>query len=348
MVAPMQPRDCEPSHGVAAATQNLMDALRRYERLEIHELRLVPAGASNIATPSEEVVAQPGVRGYSRTLNQARKVINSYQVDLIHIQGVASLAIGNGKRLLTIHGRAEKDAYLNHTDWTRVPRAAILALSEGLPRLACPNAIELQTNSRRNIVGRRRWGIPNALHEMYYQKLNRKRQPLISNVGAISPLKNTALTIRMFAEVSRLDSSAQLAVVGPGVDSEYGKYCRKLARDLQVHRHVHFTGTLGRPDVIALLDQTRLVLHPSRQENAPMALIEALSRGCRVAASPLGSIPTMLTAPETTTQLEPSSILDLYSKAWAPGLAQIRAQSVAHHHPAQVAAQTVKVYHELA
>jgi glycosyltransferase involved in cell wall biosynthesis len=89
----------------------------------------------------------------------------------------------------------------------------------------------------------------------------------------------------------------RLLIVGDGPESEH---LRRAAPPGAV-----FTGY--RDDVMALLDAADLLLHPSRMEGFPIALLEAMAAGVPIVATRVGGVPEIVADGETGVLIDPAA-----------------------------------------
>lgn len=66
------------------------------------------------------------------------------------------------------------------------------------------------------------------------------------------------------------------------------------AKDRGIADRVHFSGWLGEAEVDALLLSSQIFVLPSRAENQPMSIIEAMARGLPVISTKIGAIPEQI------------------------------------------------------
>jgi glycosyltransferase involved in cell wall biosynthesis len=111
------------------------------------------------------------------------------------------------------------------------------------------------------------------------------RADLIS-IGTLEPRKNQCYLLHVLAEAKRLGHRYRLTLAGDGP-------CRQewedLALRLGIADQVSFLGYLA--GASRLLPGHRVYVHAALMENLPITLLEALSCGLPVCASPVGGIP---------------------------------------------------------
>ncbi|MEM7203890.1 MAG: glycosyltransferase [Planctomycetota bacterium] len=133
--------------------------------------------------------------------------------------------------------------------------------------------------------------LPNGADLQQFAAGERAPGPLvIGNVSHLRKEKNHAALIRAFAGMQQRD--ARLLIVGDGGEREP---CEQLARELSVADRVEFRGSVHDPapayremDVFAL---------PSRTEQMPIVLLEAMATGLPVVANAVGDVLEMVAEP---------------------------------------------------
>ncbi|MBI5211563.1 MAG: glycosyltransferase family 4 protein [Elusimicrobia bacterium] len=115
----------------------------------------------------------------------------------------------------------------------------------------------------------------------------RPRRPFALCVGRLAAYKGTDLLLLAFADLASRGSSLDLAVCGP--DQTRGR-TRRFADRLGLGRQARLLGARGPAEVGRLMEECLFFVLPSRQENLPMALLEAMARGKAVIASAVGGV----------------------------------------------------------
>lgn len=113
--------------------------------------------------------------------------------------------------------------------------------------------------------------------------------PLIGFVGRLVPIKNVGLFLRAAAQALAACPSAYGVVVG---DGELRAALEAEVAALGLGARVIFTGWVQ--DLAPLYSDLDVVVSSSLNEGTPVALIEALTAGCRVVATAVGGVPDLL------------------------------------------------------
>ena len=363
MVGPF-PEDLDaPVGGVEAATVNLVIGLGRLPNVEVEVIsNSVTSGEHTVSHPFGPVtyVPQgPGLRGWITDLHghlirEARR----RNPNVVHVQGLASLATRLPGSVLTVHGLSERDIWESGLGASRVVRFAGALLLEGISRRSARNVIAVSEHIGKQVYGGGRvWSIPNAIHPRYFsptREVSRGDPNVFITASSISPIKNTAEVITAFRHVATVNSAARLVITGHGLDTGYGRECVTLVNQLQLNRHVTFLGQRSGMQMAELLSAAGTLVQFSRQENAPMAVAEALATGAAVIGSDVGGIPEMLrnlpgchVVPVGDTRSLTSWLL-ASTKPENPIYSHTRHEAALSYSPHTVSQRTLAVYREVA
>lgn len=167
----------------------------------------------------------------------------------------------------------------------------VLVRSESLRRavaqLGCdPNKIEIQ-----------RTGIPLEEFPFRERSFPRNGEWRFVQAGRLMEKKGLPVTLRAFAAFLRHYPNATLTVAGEG--PLLGEL-EKLARELNVQRHVSFTGFVSQQELRDIYCRSHIFLHPSQigsdgnQEGIPNSMLEAMATGLPVFATNHGGIPEVI------------------------------------------------------
>ncbi len=108
-------------------------------------------------------------------------------------------------------------------------------------------------------------------------------------IGTLEPRKNQSLLLDILAACTKLGHGYTLTIVGDGLDRQA---LEAKAVALGLSDAVHFAG--HRTSAHLLIPSHRALIHTSRIENLPIALIEGLAHGRLVFALPVGGIPEII------------------------------------------------------
>ncbi len=118
--------------------------------------------------------------------------------------------------------------------------------------------------------------------------------PVLINVGGMVPEKNHDFLLEIFLNLKKQLPDCKLWLVGEGKTREALE--NKIIKN-DIQEDVKFWG--NRPDVISLMKAAHVMVMPSRIEGLPGVILEAMSCGLPVAATPVGGIPEVIKDRET-------------------------------------------------
>jgi len=104
----------------------------------------------------------------------------------------------------------------------------------------------------------------------------------------LEPVYDNATALRAFALVLRGHPQARLTIAGTGPEAAA---LRALAHELGVSASVVFAGRLERDEMARRLRQSHVALNPSRVDNMPNSVLEALASGVPVVSTAVGGVP---------------------------------------------------------
>lgn len=175
-----------------------------------------------------------------------------------------------------------------------MPPAPLRQAVRVLARVACDRAIALSRVIAEDFAGhsrrlRRRLSVihPGPELERYGRPAGGVRPPHIAILGAVSPVKHTALAIDIAERVAAETGEFRLDVIGRAQfrdeDFAYERALHeRVESDERLRERVRFVGY--EPDVAARLRECRILLHCRPDEPFGMVLVEAMAAGAAVVA----------------------------------------------------------------
>jgi len=127
--------------------------------------------------------------------------------------------------------------------------------------------------------------IPNGVNiNRFYPKESPKIENRIITVGHLTKIKGTDILLQAVANLKKKGvSHFHVDIVGDGHDRTYFE---NIAKDLNINSYISFHGDSN--NVLALLQQSRIFVLPSRAEGHSNALLEAMACGLPVIATKVG------------------------------------------------------------
>jgi glycosyltransferase involved in cell wall biosynthesis len=132
-------------------------------------------------------------------------------------------------------------------------------------------------------------------------------EPVLLFLGHLLRDKGIFDLVRAFARIAPRFPRMKLTLAGIGAIAEV----RQLATQLGVQERVLCPGWLGPQDKSAALAASTLFILPSYAEGMPMALLEAMSWGLPVIATPVGGIPQVVTSEMNGLLVDPGDVAAL-------------------------------------
>jgi len=120
----------------------------------------------------------------------------------------------------------------------------------------------------------------------------------------LEPIYGLDTAIRALAIVREHIPEIQLKIAGSGPQ---GAELRQLAEQLGLTDAVEFLGRLERPQVVALYHSAHAMLNPSRVDNMPNSVLEALACGLPVISTDVGGVPYIVEDGQTALLVPPDN-----------------------------------------
>lgn len=114
---------------------------------------------------------------------------------------------------------------------------------------------------------------------------------LIAVVGSVEPRKDLLTLVRAVGELRDFVPAIQIIAAG-GLSPKYVGKLRREAAAWNIADRLHLLGP--RDDVAALMRQVDVVCLPSRHEQLPLSILEAMTIGKPVLVSPVGGLPDLI------------------------------------------------------
>ena len=136
--------------------------------------------------------------------------------------------------------------------------------------------------------------VPNIVDLDRFHPAEAAARPLVAHLVVarnLEPIYDIATGLRAFALVRHAVPDARLTVAGSG--PELGTL-RSLSMELGVAGAVDFCGALDREQMAALYRKATVVLNPSRVDNMPNSVLEAMATGVPVVSTNVGGVPFVL------------------------------------------------------
>jgi glycosyltransferase involved in cell wall biosynthesis len=355
----------QPHFGTAPAA--LLQGLAMIPEIEVHVVscirRPVPAPEKIAPNTFFHSLVVPQI-GWMKTLFQgcvraARKKIREIQPDIVHGQGTEAdcsiSAIFSGfPNVLTLHGNMRSVARINGDppfsyNW-------VAARLEGfvLPRTDGVVCITNYTRDTVKDLARRTWILPNAVDASFFEVQaapDFSAPPVGLCVGTICGYKNQNAFIRALDLLAK-EKKFKLVFLGQLDAGDYGREFAQLVRERPWCKHAGFA---NREQLKARLKTASFLALPTREDNCPMVVLEAMAAGVPVLASKIGGVPDLIESEKTGLFCDPDrpeSFRDgvarlLADRALTQQLAAAaKAEALRRFHPLVIARQHLEIYRQ--
>lgn len=205
----------------------------------------------------------------------------------------------------TVHGVAFREAQVyGHKGLLERLRFYMEMYYDALAMRRVQHAIAISPYVMREYQGRThaQWHrIDNPVPEEFFGLDNREQGGRVLFVGTITEVKDILTLLKALALMASQPDGVQchLRLAGRTTSPAYEQTLRAFVHEHGLRTSVTFLGALDRAALLREYAECAAVVLPSRQENAPMAAIEAMAAGKPVVATRVGGIPDLMRDGET-------------------------------------------------
>jgi glycosyltransferase involved in cell wall biosynthesis len=137
----------------------------------------------------------------------------------------------------------------------------------------------LQNEFEKNHGVRPRFVVPPGVDERSFDPLDKEKDIELLGVGSLIPLKQYEIFIEVIAEIKNQMPGVKAMIAGKGPERER---LESLINKLELQNNVTLVGELPYPEVLQLMQRSKLLLHPSSYEGFGCVCVEALYAGAHV------------------------------------------------------------------
>ena len=357
-----------PQPHFGTAPDALLQGLAMIPEIEVHVVSCIrqPVRSPEKIAPNTffHSLVVPKI-GWMRTLFQgcvraARKKIQEIQPDIVHGQGTEAdcslSAIFSGfPNVLTLHGNMRSVARISRArpfsyNW-------MAARLEGfvLPRTDGVVCITRYTQRAVERLARKTWILPNAVDASFFEVQaapDTTTPPVGLCVGTICGYKNQNDFIRALDPLAK-EKKFKLVFLGQPEPGAYGQEFLQLVQARPWCEHVGF---VSHEQFKARLKAATFLALPTREDNCPMVVLEAMAAGVPVLASNVGGVPDLIEHEKTGLFCDPQR-----PESFREGVARLlgepklgrqlvanaRAEAQRRFHPKIIAQRHLEIYREV-
>lgn len=359
-----------PRGGVESVTVILSQTLARFPDIEVHVVTL----DKNLREEMKEQDGKVTIHRIPRTScpeiidihvgpgrQSLLRKIREIAPDIVHSHETFGLAFGDLEvpHVFTVHGfdhanipaegrplsglRSLLWKYFEQRDLTR--HKTIISISpyvRGMIESLAPNA--------------KIFDIDNPVEADFFTIERKEDNGRILILGWINERKNTLGAIKALSHATLHGAKGTLVIAGQSKTKSYRQLVVEEIQRNNLSDNVEFLGHINREQLRNEFTRTSILLLPSMQENAPMAISEAMAAGVPVIASDRCGMPFMVSQgrsgylinPEDTSQIGERLKEMLQSSELRKDMGiEGRKIALSRFHPDVIANKTYKVYEYL-
>lgn len=358
-----------PKGGIESVTVVLVRALAQLNDMDVHVVTLEPKRTASVVEQDGDVVVHRlAGSSWPQVLDilvgPGRKVLVDYvtelKPDVLHTHETHGLGLGGIciPHVFTVHGfdhanlvvDSAKLGWFRSQLWKRVERRGLAKQSHIISITPyVRQMIEEMTNATI-------YDIENPVDERFFKIVRRPEQGRILCVGWINERKNILNSVKAFAQITGVCREAKLIIAGESKETDYFNRVKKAIEQHGISDRVELTGHITHTQLGQELARASVFLLPSRQENSPMAIAEAMAAGVPVVASNRCGMPYMVSEEQTGFLIDPESTDQIAQRLRrfidSPQLCQQmgkegRRTALERFHPRAVALRTREVYEQV-
>ena len=356
----------QPHFGTAPAA--LLQGLALLPEVEVHVVSCIRKSVKSPAKIAPNTffhsLVVPKI-GWMKTLFQGcvratQKKIREINPDIVHGQGTEAdcsiSAVYSGfPNVLTLHGNMRSVARINGDgpfsyNW-------VAAKLEGFVLPRTDGVVCITTYTQRSVaaLARKTWILPNAVDASFFDVSSLPDTtvpPVGLCVGVICGYKNQNDFIRALDPLAK-EKKFNLVFLGQIAKGDYGREFSQLVGERRWCEHIGF---VNREELKSRLKTATFLALPTREDNCPMVVLEAMAAGVPVLASKIGGLPDLIEPEMTGLFCDPSrpetfcARVDklLADRRFAQQLAvAAKVEALRRFHPQIIARQHLQIYREV-
>ena len=294
------------------------------------------------------------------TQRRLKKYLDELKPDILHFQetwGFGSFRYGKPV-LFTVHGFDSLNLVTEKKSLWRL-RAKLWSIAEAFALSKQNSIVSIAPYVRRMIEPHTSAPIHdiwNALDKDYFEITRSEKPGYLLFIGWINPRKNPLILVDIAAKLKSKHPNLLIELCGEEDDEAYALSIKQRIIELNVENHIKLVGRVGQLSVREKLSRASIMVLPSLQENAPMAIAEAMAARVPCVVANRCGMPDMVSQGETGYLCDPYDV-DCLTKHIDSLLSDdnqrqrigksAHGASYSKFHPSSVARQTLKVYQDL-
>jgi len=293
--------------GVRAVVQNLVRGFQAHDDLQMHVIHCHSDIQGSITVKEDHTtihyIARPRQRLVPNTLTSIIRVehlLRQVQPDIVNTHAahytIAALRAGY-PTVYTIHGVVHREAQVyRSTPFDRLR----FWLESACDRYAVQHVRDIVAISPyvleeyRGRSGARFHRIDNPLPSRFFTTPNLEEEGRLLYAGTIDERKNVVDLVRALAIVRQKVPGVRLRIAGRSTSQSYYRRVQEFVAAEGLEPNVEFLGLQNGADMVREYARCAAVVLASRQETAPMTVLEAMAAAKPVVATRVGGVPALV------------------------------------------------------
>jgi len=312
-----------PRGGVESVAVNLVSALGKLEDLDLHVVTTDRTVGSPLVSTWEGVTIHRlpwlGRSMLTHVTGPGRRLVRAYlatlRPDVIHSHGTYGLMVKGLKipRVFTLHGLIYADTLLAGERFARL-RSWLWRHAETAGWADQPHIISISPYTReqlRGIAADAIHDIANPVSEEFFQIQRNESKKIVFCAARISAAKNTLALLQGFRQLIAEGLDVELRLAGSPTKAGYYRRVEEFIEKEGLAGRVKLLGQLNPDSIRRELGSAAVFTLVSLQENAPMAIEEAMAAGVPVVTSNRCGMPYMVCDGESGYLVDPNDPEDI-------------------------------------
>ncbi len=309
--------------GVQAVAYHLAEGLAEHDDLDVHVIHSSrEVSANSVSVEGRLTVHHIAPPAHSLTpnliasLSPCSRVLRSIKPDLAnaHTGQYALAALRSGvPTIYTIHGI--QHLALRHARGARNWCAgAVQVLFDRLVIRRVGDIITISPHveaTYRKRTKARFHRVENLVPDKWFSTVAREVPGRILFVGTVASGKGLHLLVQALGQLVETVPEAHLHAAGGLHDFRYAKYLHRLVDDLHLNDRLSLLGPLDGAAMQQEYSRCALLVLPSLNETAPVAVMEAMAAGRPVVATRVGGVPDLVEDGVTGFLVQPGEVSGL-------------------------------------